>query len=78
MNEKVWDEVEAGQLQAATERLRRLTTRLLESGHSRLAQQAYAETERLATMGTLSLEGRKKLKYGTRSLLSRTISLNHD
>lgn len=78
MNEKVWDEVEAGQLQAATERLRRLTTRLLESGHSRLAQQAYAETERLATMGTLSLEGRKKLKYGTRSLLSRTINFNHD
>jgi Ca-activated chloride channel family protein len=78
MNEQVWDEVEAGQLQAATERLRRLTTRLLESGHSRLAQQAYAETERLATMGTLSLEGRKKLKYGTRSLLSRTINFNHD
>jgi Ca-activated chloride channel homolog len=78
MNEQVWDEVESGRLQVATERLRRLTTRLLESGHTRLAQQAYAETERLSTMGTLSLEGRKKLKYGTRSLLSRTINFNND
>jgi Ca-activated chloride channel family protein len=74
MNEKVWDEVEAGQLDVATTRMRRLTTRLLEAGETKLAQQAHAELERLHTMGTLSLEGRKKLKYGTRALVTRSVS----
>jgi hypothetical protein len=74
LNEKVWQEIEGGDLPQATTRMRRLTTRLLEAGHTQLAQQAYAETERLANMGSLSLEGRKRLKYGTRSLLTQTIS----
>lgn len=73
LNEKVWQEIEGGDLPQATTRMRRLTTRLLEAGHTQLAQQAYAETERLASMGTLSLEGRKRLKYGTRSLLTQTV-----
>lgn len=76
MNERVWEDVEDGDLTAATLRLKRLTTRLLESGYTRLAEQAYAETERLTTMGTLSLEGRKRLKYGTRSLITQTLSLD--
>jgi Ca-activated chloride channel family protein len=75
LNEKVWEEVEVGNLTQATTRMRRLTTRLLEAGHAQLAQQAYAETERLASLGTLSLEGRKRLKYGTRSLITQTINL---
>ncbi len=74
MNEKVVDDVEAGHLEAATRRMRHLTTRLLEAGQTRLAQQAHAEGDRLAAMGTLSLEGRKKLKYGTRALLSQTLA----
>jgi hypothetical protein len=75
MNEQVWQEVEEGNLEVATMRLRRLTTRLLEAGQTQLAQQAYAETERLASIGTLSLEGRKRLKYGTRSLMTHGINL---
>lgn len=79
LNEKVWEEIEDGDLPRATTRMRRLTTRLLEAGHTQLAQQAYAESERLSNMGSLSLEGRKRLKYGTRSLLTQTISLeNYD
>lgn len=78
LNEKVWEEVEVGNLNEATTRMRRLTTRLLEAGHSQLAQQAYAETERLASMGTLSVEGRKRLKYGTRSLITQTINLEEN
>ncbi len=74
VNEKVQDDVDAGRLEAATKRMRHLTTRLLEVGQTRLAQQAHAEGERLATMGELSPEGRKKLKYGTRALLSQTIA----
>jgi Ca-activated chloride channel homolog len=75
MNEQVWQEVEGGDLDMATTRLRRLTTRLLEAGQTQLAQQAYAETERLVSMGTLSLEGRKRLKYGTRSLMTQGFHL---
>lgn len=78
LNEKVWEEVEVGDLTQATTRMRRLTTRLLEAGHTQLAQQAYAETERLANMGTLSVEGRKRLKYGTRSLITQTINLENN
>ncbi len=78
LNEKVWEEVEVGDLSQATTRMRRLTTRLLESGHTQLAQQAYAETERLANMGTLSVEGRKRLKYGTRSLITQTVNVEND
>jgi hypothetical protein len=79
LNEKVWEEIEDGDLSKATTRMRRLTTRLLEAGHTQLAQQAYAESERLSNMGSLSHEGRKRLKYGTRSLLTQTISLeNYD
>lgn len=74
INEKALDDVEAGDLEAATRRMRHLTTRLLEAGQTKLAQQAYTEGERLATMGTLSLEGRKKLKYGTRALLAQTLA----
>jgi Ca-activated chloride channel homolog len=75
MNERVWEDVEAGQVDTAVTRLRRLTTRLLEAGHSDLAEQAYAETELLSRMGTLSLEGRKRLKYGTRSLMAKTTKI---
>ena len=73
MNEKVLDEVDAGQLESATKRMQHLTSRLLEAGQTRLAQQAHLEGERLATMGSLSSEGRKKLKFGTRALLAQTI-----
>lgn len=78
LNEKVWDEVEVGNLPQATTRMRRLTTRLLEAGHTQLAQQAYAESERLSSIGSLSEEGRKRLKYGTRSLITQTINLEEN
>jgi Ca-activated chloride channel family protein len=78
LNERVWEEVEVGNLPQATTRMRRLTTRLLEAGHTQLAQQAYAESERLANIGSLSVEGRKRLKYGTRSLMTQTINLEEN
>lgn len=72
MSEKVWEEVEAGRLDVAATRMHRLTTRLLEAGETQLAQQAQSEMERLAQAGTMSLEGRKRLKYGTRALVNQT------
>jgi len=76
MNERVWEDVEAGDLDHATRRMRHLSTRLLEAGKTRLAQQAFAETERLVTIGQLSGKGRKRLKYGTRAMLASTLSLD--
>lgn len=73
MNEKVWDAVESGRLDQAATQMRHLSTRLLEIGQARLAQQAHVEMERLATVGTLSPEGRKKIKYGTRALLAQSM-----
>ena len=72
MNEKVWQEVEAGRLDVAATRMRHLSTRLLEAGETALAQQAQQEMDRISQAGTMSLEGRKKLKYGTRALIDRT------
>lgn len=74
MNERAWDEAESGQMKVATKRMERLTSRLMAAGHTKLAQQALAETQRLSRLGTLSAEGRKKLKYGTRSLISNKVN----
>ena len=71
MNEKAWNEAEAGQFDMATARMQHISTRLLEAGEEALSQQAFAETQRLASMETVSIEGRKGLKYGTRALMQQ-------
>ena len=71
MQEKAWEEAQSGQLDTAAARMRRLTARYLETGDLRLAQQAQLEAQRRGHLGTMSAEGRKVLKYGTRSLLGQ-------
>jgi Ca-activated chloride channel family protein len=78
MNEKVWEDIEAGHVGVAATRLRHLTTRLLEAGEIQLAQQANAETERLNNVGELSEEGRKRLKFGTRAMIGQTLKLEEE
>ncbi len=73
MNEKVWNDLEEGKINQAETRMQRLTTRLAEAGHIQLAQQLREESLRLSAQGTVSLEGRKRLKFGTRSLVSQAI-----
>lgn len=75
LNEKAWQEVAEGQLQQAATRMRHLTTRYLEVGEASLAQQANAEAQRLTRLGTASVEGRKRMKYGTRMLLGQSTRL---
>jgi Ca-activated chloride channel family protein len=75
MNEKVWEDIEAGHVGVAATRLRHLTTRLLEAGEVKLAQQANAETEHLTNMGELTEEGRKRLKFGTRAMIGQTMKM---
>ena len=72
LNERVWQEVEAGRLEAASTRMHHLSTRLLEAGETALAQQAQQEMARISSAGTMSLAGRKKLKYGTRALIDKS------
>jgi hypothetical protein len=68
MQEKAMDDLEKGQVSAATQRLETMATRLLNLGETDLARAALLEAGRLARTGGLSAEGRKKIKYGTRSL----------
>lgn len=68
IQEQAYDALESADPVKATERLEIMATRLLDLGEVELAKAARLEAGRLARSGSLSAEGRKKLKYGTRSL----------
>nr|BAL58029.1 von Willebrand factor type A [uncultured Chloroflexota bacterium] len=68
MQEKAMIDLENGRISAATQRLETMATRLLNLGETELARAALLEAGRLARTGDLSAEGRKKIRYGTRSL----------
>lgn len=78
MHEKALEDAEAGHIDLAQTRMRHLTTRLLESGQTQLAHQAHSEAERLAQMGEMSADGRKKLKYATRTLMTQALNIKSD
>jgi Ca-activated chloride channel family protein len=79
LNEQAWQEIEAGQIKQAATRLHHLATRFLEVGEPRLAKQADLEARRLTGSKNLSTEGHKQLKYGTRTLMGKTLQLDlHD
>jgi hypothetical protein len=68
MQEKAMQDLEKGNVVAATQRLETMATRLLNLGETELARAALLEAGRLSRTGDLSSEGRKKIRYGTRSL----------
>ena len=68
MQEKTMNELERGDVERASQRLETMATRLLNLGENELAKAALLEAGRLARTGHLSPEGRKKIRYGTRSL----------
>ncbi|MEM7032355.1 MAG: VWA domain-containing protein [Chloroflexota bacterium] len=68
MQEKAMQDLEKGNVAAATQRLETMATRLLNLGETDLARAALLEAGRLSRTGDLSSEGRKKIRYGTRSL----------
>ncbi len=65
-----WEQVEQGNIEEATKKLRMAGTRLLESGQTALAETVQEEATRLLRSGAASDEGRKQIKYGTRGLIS--------
>ena len=68
MQEKALADLEQGDVERATQRLETIATRLLNVGEVDLAKAALLEAGKLSRTGLLSPEGKKKLKYGTRSL----------
>jgi Ca-activated chloride channel family protein len=68
MQEKTMTELERGDIERASQRLETMATRLLNIGETDLAKAALLEAGRLARTGHISPEGRKKIRYGTRSL----------
>ena len=68
MQEKTMADLEEGRVERASQRLETMATRLLNIGENELAKAALLEAGRLARTGHLSPEGRKKIRYGTRSL----------
>lgn len=75
LNEQAWQEADSGKVDQAAARMQHLSTRFLEVGELQLAQQAEQEARRLSVSGKLSAAGRKQLKYGTRTLMGKTIQL---
>jgi Ca-activated chloride channel family protein len=68
MQEKTMQDLAAGQLEQASHRLETMATRLLSIGENELAKAALLEAGRLSRTGSLSPEGRKRIRYGTRGL----------
>ncbi len=69
MQEQAKQDMEEGNIEQATRRLRYLATHLLAQGESTLATAVLGEAGRLERGSSFSEEGGKRIKYGTRALL---------
>lgn len=70
MQERAHGEIERGNIEGATRHLKRLASNLLIQGEKSLAQTILLEMENLEKQNALTIEGSKKIKYGTRSLFN--------
>ncbi|HSL31712.1 MAG TPA: DnaJ domain-containing protein [Anaerolineales bacterium] len=68
MQERARKEVQNGNIDSATRQLQTLASNLLTQGERSLAQTILLEVEHLQKRNALTIEGSKKMKYGTRSL----------
>jgi len=68
MQERARKEIENGNIDTATRQLQTLASNLLAQGERSLAQTILLEVSSLQQKSTLSEEGSKKIKYGTRAL----------
>ena len=69
MQERARKEIDSGHLENATRHLKTLASNLLAQGERSLAQTILLEVDHLQKQNTLSAEGSKKMKYGTRALV---------
>jgi len=70
MQERARKEIEKGNIDTATRRLQALASNLLTQGERGLAHTIMLEVDNLQKQSTLSEEGSKKIKYGTRALFT--------
>jgi Ca-activated chloride channel homolog len=68
MQERARKEIAGGHIETATRQLKSLAANLLTQGERSLAQTIMLEVDNLQNNNTLSEEGSKKIKYGTRAL----------
>jgi Ca-activated chloride channel homolog len=70
MQERARKELDKGNVENATRQLQTLASNLLTQGERSLAQTILLEVEHLQRQNSLTIEGSKKIKYGTRSLIN--------
>jgi Ca-activated chloride channel family protein len=70
MQERARKEIEKGNIANATRHLQVLASNLLTQGERSLAQTILLEVDHLQKQNSLTIEGSKKIKYGTRSLFN--------
>jgi len=70
MQERARKDLDKGNIEGATRQLQTLASNLLIQGERSLAQTILLEVEHLHKQNTLTIEGSKKIKYGTRSLFN--------
>ncbi len=68
MQQKVAEDLKAGDIQKATQRLQLMATQLLNMGESELSRVALLEAGQIARTAMLTPEGSKRIRYGTRAL----------
>lgn len=78
MQERAWHALERGDVNAATRQLEMVATRLFALGETQLARAAMLEAGYLAERGAPTAKGRKKLRYGTRSLINTSRRGSYD
>jgi Ca-activated chloride channel homolog len=69
MQERAWLEVQEGNFDQATQRLKRLATHLLSQGEQGLARTVLLEVEHIEQEKSFSENGEKDIKFGTRALV---------
>ena len=70
MQERARKDLEVGNVDSATRQLQVLASNLLTQGERGLAQTILLEVDHLQKQNSLTIEGSKKIKYGTRSLIN--------
>ena len=70
MQERARKDLEKGNIDSATRQLQVLASKLLTQGERSLAQTILLEVDHLQKQNSLTIEGSKKIKYGTRSLIN--------
>lgn len=70
MQERAQQSLKKGDVKTATQTLQNIASHLLAEGHSELAKSVLNEVTHIQRTRTFSEEGEKRIKYGTRSLLT--------